>query len=321
VPNIGTGSTNTIVPQYVYVAPDGAVAAVNVLVVEVSGLSTWDTVTSTNVHYAAGATSLSLSGTASGQSLFIGGAGGDKVGSGQAFAPGGWTALATQTQSNGVDTTCDNILTSALLPSAGSNPSVSATASTPEDMSGFLLGVKVSAASPIPATQNPAWPFCKFEAAFGAGFNTPNSELTWTDLTNRLWSWDETTGIQYQLGQLQSTDARLELDNFDGALTPPPAGTAWSFTATGTPSSHSFFTVTTAQAASIAVGDGFTDTTNAGTLFTVTGIGAPSGGNVNIAFTPAATSVMASPDVVSQASLVTGVPIRLRMALGTLGGV
>src|SRR6185437_2393453 len=227
VPNIGTGSTNTIVPQYVYVAPDGAVAAVNVLVVEISGLSAWDTVTSTNVHYAAGATSLSLSGTASGQSLFIGGAGGDKVGSGQAFAPGGWTALATQTQSNGVDTTCDNILTSALLPSTGSNPSVSATASTPEDMSGFLLGVKVSAASPIPATQNPNWPYCKFEAAFGAGFNTPNSELTWTDLTSRLWSWDETTGIQYQLGQLQSTDARLELDNFDNALSPTNPGSPY----------------------------------------------------------------------------------------------
>ena len=40
-------------------------------------------------------------------------------------------------------------------------------------MSGFLLGVKVSAAGPIPAAQNPAWPYTKFEAAFGAGFNTP----------------------------------------------------------------------------------------------------------------------------------------------------
>ena len=198
---------------------------------------------------------------------------------------------------------------------------MSATSSTSEDLSGFLLGVKVSAASPIPATQNPAWPYTLFEAAFGAGFNTPGSELTWTDLTNRLWSWDETTGIQYQLGQLQSTDARLELDNFDGALTPPAPGTAWSFTATGTPSAHNYFTVTTAQSASISVGDGFTDTTNSGTFFTVTNIGAPSGGNVNVTFTPSATSVMASPDVISQASLVTGVPIRLRMALGTLGGV
>ena len=322
VPNIGTGSSSSIVPQYVYCAPDGAVAAINVLVVEISGLGPWDTVTSTDVNYTAAGTSLSLTGTASGQTLFIGGAGGDNVASGQAFAPAGWTTLATQTQTNGADTTCDNILTSAFLPSTGSNPSVSATASTSEDISGFLLGVKVSAATPIPAAQNPDWPYTLFEAAFGAGFNTPNSELTWTDLTTRLWSWDETTGIQYQLGQLQSTDARLELDNYDGALTPPsPASPAWSFTATGTPSTHSYFTVTTAQSASITVGDGFTDTANPGTLFTVTGIGAPSGGNVSIAFTPAATSVMASPDVVSRAALVTGVPIRLRMALGTLGGL
>ena len=321
VPNIGTGSTNSIVPQYVYCAPDGAVAAVNVLVVEISGLSPWDTVASTNTNYTAAGTSLTLTGTASGQTLFIGGAGGDNIASGQAFAPSGWTALATLTQSNGTDTTCDNILTTAVLPSTGSDQSESATSSTSEDLSGFLLGVKVSAASPVPATQNPNWPYTLFEAAFGAGFNTPASELTWTDLTNRLWSWDETTGIQYQLGQLQSTNARLELDNFDGALTPPsPASSAWSFATTGTPSTHSYFTVTTAQSASITVGDGFTDTTNTGTFFTVTSIGTPSGGNVNVGFTPAATTVMTS-DTVSQAALVTGVPIRLRMALGTLGGI
>ena len=50
-----------------------------------------------------------------------------------------------------------------------------------------------------------------FEAGFGSGFNTPDSELTWTDLTSRLWNWDETTGIQYQLGALQATNLTLHL--------------------------------------------------------------------------------------------------------------
>jgi hypothetical protein len=305
-------------PQYVYVAPDGAVAAINVLVVEISGLGPWDTLVGTNTNYAAAATSLSLSQNHTGTDFFIAGVGGDNVASGQAFAPGGWTTLVTQTQTNGTDHTCDNILTSAFLPSSLSNQSVSASASSAEDMSGFLLAVKVAGDDPIPATQQANWPYTIFEAAFGAGFNTPNSELTWTDLTTRLWSWDETSGIQYQLGQLQATNLNLEVDNFDGALT--PVSSPWGgFPTTGTPSAHSYFTVSTAAAAAISVGDGFTDTVNAGSFFTVTGVGVPSGGNVNVSFTPAAGSVMTS-DTVTQASLVSGTPIRVRMAMGTLGG-
>lgn len=317
VPSIGTGSTNTIVPQYVYVAPDMSIAAINVLVVEIAGLGPWDTVTGKTSNYTAAGTSVALSLGAPSQAAFtIAAVGGDNVASGQAFAPATWTTLATQTQSNGVNTAADNILTAAFLPSTLGSLSVSGTSST-SDLSAYLLQVLVSAASPIPVAQNPNWPYTKFEVAFGGGFNTPNSELTWTDLTSRLWSWDEITGIQYQLGQLQSTNLNIELDNFDGALT--PSASPWTFSTTGTPSTHSFFTVTTAQAASISLGDGFTDTVNSGTLFTVTGIGAPSGGNVSIAFTPAAAGVMTG-DTVTQVSLIDGTPIRLRFALGTIGG-
>ncbi len=317
VPNIGMGATNSIVPQYVYCAPDMSIAAINVLVVEISGLGPWDTVTSKTNNYATG-TSVSLSLGAPSQAAFtMGAVGGDNIASGQAFAPATWTSLVTQTQSNGVDTTADNILTSAFLASTLGSISVSGTSSSSEDLSGFLLQVLVSAASPIPASQNPNWPYTKFEAAFGAGFNTPNSELTWTDLTSRVWSWDEVTGIQYQLGQLQSTNLNIELDNYDGALT--PVVTPWSFSSVGTPSARNFFTVTTANSASISVGDGFTDTVNAGSFFAVTSIGAPSGGNVNVTFTPASTNIMTS-DTISQVSLIDGTPIRLRFALGAFGG-
>jgi len=224
--------------DYVYVAPDAAVAAICVLVIEVSGLQPWDIVTGPTSNYTASGTSLALSLGAPGQASFwIGGVGGNKASSGQAFAPANYTTLATVSQSNGVDTSADNILTSAFRANSSASQSVSASASA-ESMSGFMLGVYLAAASPIPASQNPNWPYTKFEAAFGAGFNTPNSELIWTDLTNRMWSWDETTGIQFQLGQLQSTNLAMEIDNFDGALT--PVSDPWSFTATGTPSTHSF---------------------------------------------------------------------------------
>ena len=202
----------------VYVAPDAQIAAINVLVVEIAGLGPWDAGVVTNANYAAASTSVSLSiGAPSQAAFFIGAVGGDNVANGQAFLPSGWTGLATQTQTNGTDHTADNILTSAFLPTTLLAQSVSGTASS-SNLSGFMLAVYTDAAGPIPAGHNPNWPYLFFEAAFGGGFNTPNSELTWTDISNRLWSYDETSGVQYQLGQLQSTNLELELDNFDAAL-------------------------------------------------------------------------------------------------------
>ena len=187
---------------------------------EVAGLGPWDTVIGTQVAYDAASTSISLSQAAGAQAtFFIGATGGDNVGSGQAFLPSGWTGLATQTQTNGVNALADNILTAAYLPSTLSTQSVSGSASTAENLSGFMLAVLVSAASPIPAGHNPNWPYLITEAGFGSGYSTPDSEITWTDVSSRPWSWDETTGIQFQLGQLQSTELTMEWDNFDAALT------------------------------------------------------------------------------------------------------
>lgn len=204
----------------VYVAPDGEIAAINVLVVEVSGLGPWDTVSGTNYNYVPAGTSIALAlGIPPRATFFIGAVGGDNTASGQAFLPSGYTALATQTQTNGSNALADNILTAAFRSSSTLAQSVSGTSSSSENLSGYLLGVEVSADNPIPAGQNPNWPYLKFEAAFGAGFNTPNSELTWFDLTNRLWNWDETTGIQYQLGEIQATSLEAQMDNFDQFLT------------------------------------------------------------------------------------------------------
>ena len=116
--------------------------------------------------------------------------------------------------------------TSAYLASNSGSISVNGTASA-EDLSGVIIGIELAAPSPIPAAQNPNWPLIKFEAAFGGGFQTPPDQLTWTDLSNRLWSWDETTGVQYQLGEIQATELDLELDNYDNALASDNVGSPY----------------------------------------------------------------------------------------------
>jgi len=206
----------------VYVAPDGQVAALTVLVVEVSGLGPWDTVGSGYpvTNYAAAATSLSLVGGAPGAaSFFLAGVGGDSTAATQTFAPSGWTTLYTVSQSDGSDQLASNYLTSAYLASSSASHTVSAAAVSATDLSGFMIAVYTTGTNPIPAAQNPNWPYLKCEAAFGAGYNTPVSEMTWTDLTNRLWDWDGSGGIQFQLGQMQSGQYTIELDNYDAALT------------------------------------------------------------------------------------------------------
>ena len=217
-PNIGTFTG--VVPQNVYVAPDGEVAAINVLVIEVAGLGPWDTVTGTYGNYAAAATSLSLSLSAPGASaFFLGAVGGDSTAAAQAFLPSGWSGLTTLSQSNGSNQLASNYLTSAYIFSSSAQ-SVSGSAGSAEDLSGFIIGVLTAAASPVPAGHNTSWPYVITEAGFGSGFNTPDSEVVWTDISNRPWNWDETTGIVFDLNSIQATNATIEFDNFDGNLSP-----------------------------------------------------------------------------------------------------
>jgi len=211
----------------VYVAPNGACAGVSVLVLEVSGIGPWDTITTVFTNFANAATSLNLALPAPPASAcLIAAVTGDSAAASQAFAPSGWTALSTVTASNGVNHVSDVVLTSAMLPSATGAASVTATAST-TDLSGVIIGVLSNAPSPIPVGWNPAWPYLWFEMAPGGGFETPPDQLQWIRLANRLWSWHEATGLQYQLAQLMSTDGDIEVDNFDGSLSPSNPGGLW----------------------------------------------------------------------------------------------
>lgn len=68
----------------------------------------------------------------------------------------------------------------------------------------------------------------------------------------------------------------------------------WTFAVSGVPADATYFTATEAQTSSIAVGDTFTSSGGFGGPFTVTSLGPPAGGNVNVYFTPDASSVMSS---------------------------
>lgn len=222
--------------NYVYVPPDGAGDGVTVLVAEVSGLGPWDTVTGTTANYAAAAKTLAMSlGAPSGSAFTIGTVSGDNASAGQAFSPAGWTGLHTVSVTNGTDTTCDSEITSAYIVTS-SSVSVSGSASTAEDLSGAILQVLATGTSPIPAGHNPSWPYVKFEMGLGSGFQTPLEGVTWTDFSSRLWSWDETTGIQYQLGAIQATDLTITLDNYDNLLSPEDSSSPYyGDITTGTP--------------------------------------------------------------------------------------
>ena len=251
-------------PADVYAAPSGAMAGMACLVIEVSGLGPWDTVTGIYTNYAAAATSLSLAlGAPSGQAFLLAAVTGDNDSAGQAFAPSGWRGLHTVTATNGSDHTCDAVLTSACLTTSGS-VSVSGTASSTTDLSGVIIGVLTSATSPIPtggviyddiysgtyldtygvpvtiAPPNPVWPGRMIaEAAFGSGYETPPDQCVWTTLLDsewpgtwsgsfvqfkRLWGWTDKSGIPWGLGQYQSSNGTMTLDNWDGSLSPSNVG-------------------------------------------------------------------------------------------------
>lgn len=238
------------VPGDVYTAPNGCLDGAAVLVVEVSGIGPWDVVTVSASNYAAGATSLNLATAApSAASFMLAAVVGDNSSASQAFAPSGWTTLYTMTATNGTNHVSDVVLTSAYLASNTGSSSVNGTASSAEDLSGVIIGVELSAPSPIPSVSGvaPGWPGRMIvEAALGAGFETPQDELTWTVLNDsaiapgsevkRFWGWADQSGIPYALAQLQSSTGTATLDNADGALTPSnSASSYYPDITTGTP--------------------------------------------------------------------------------------
>jgi hypothetical protein len=227
----------------VYVAPNGLTAAMAVTVIEVVGLGPWDQVADAYSNYANAATSLNLAlAVPSASAFLIAAAGGDNDSVSQAFAPAGWTSLATVTATNGVDHTCDAVLTAACLVTAGA-VSVNATTSGASDLSGVILGVLVNGANPISGSVSPGWASrTVLEFAPGYGFESPPDQIQWVTISDsartspnqgppRFWGWSDKSAIPWGLGQLQSASGAATLDNFDGNLSPSNPGGLWYSTA------------------------------------------------------------------------------------------
>lgn len=165
---------------------------------------------------------------------------GDLSTAGTTLTPSGWTPLHTVTASNGTDHSADVVLAAACNTTTAS-ASVTATSSANEDIAAAMTGVIVGAQTPVPPGINPAWPYTVFEAAFGSGLLTAPDAKTWTNLQafsagKRCRAWKEDTGVQFELGSLESTQLELELDNPDGFLTPGNSASPWApFVVPGTP--------------------------------------------------------------------------------------
>jgi hypothetical protein len=130
------------------------------------------------------------------------------------------------TSVNGTDAAGDTVLAAASITTAAAQ-SITGTASTPENLSGMILSVLQNPPSPVPGGLNPNWPYTVTEAAFGSGYGTAPDQMTWTPLGTRLRDWSEESGMQFELAALESSQGQLELDNFDGALSPANPGSPW----------------------------------------------------------------------------------------------
>jgi hypothetical protein len=178
-----------------------------------------------------GFTPLPDSGTVPELTFFLAAACGDSAAAQTSLAPYGWTSLATVVCSNGTDASSDAVLTAACIISAAAQ-NITATAAGAENLSGMIIAAVIDAPSPVPVVRNAVWPYVIAEAAFGSGMQTPPDEMVWVNIQSpqgghRMRSWSETTGIQYELDQLQASETEIALDNPDGYLSPSNPGSPY----------------------------------------------------------------------------------------------
>ncbi len=209
---------NALAAQNVYIAPDGAVTAMAVQVLEVSGLGPWATLAALSTGYAGAATAgpAAAPPAPSAQALAFTVLAGDND-TATVTGPGaGWTALSTVTATNGTDHASDCVLSSAYQVTSLA-PAASWSVSVAQDLAEVIAGVLVTGTAPQAPNQN--WPYMQTLAGFGSGAQTPWDQIAWTDLTARQLSGSAQRGKQYELDSIQSGTVNLSLANNDGALT------------------------------------------------------------------------------------------------------
>lgn len=236
----------------------------------------------------------------------------------------GWTLAQTITASDGTDHLGDLSQSTYYATSPGTALPLSATtAGAAMDWSVLLVSIHgVADTITLPwSWPNPAWPVVLTEMGFGSPASASPDEITWTDISGRNNSFGPLAiehAIQYEDQTLTAGTASVALDNPDGALTPPanPPPSLWSYAVSGTPAAANYFTVSAGQAAAITTGNVFIATAGGVSLglFTVTSVGAPFGGFVNVTFSPAAGQVLSSASGagVTQVYMDADIPFRVR---------
>lgn len=91
--------------------------------------------------------------------------------------------------------------------------------SNPVPYAGAMVAVYAQKTGTISGS-NPAWALIQVQAAFGYTPGRPSGLPVWTDISGRFLSLNGTRGRTFELDELSAADMTLELDNFDGALSP-----------------------------------------------------------------------------------------------------
>ena len=86
--------------------------------------------------------------------------------------------------------------------------------------SGVIVAFETLAAPVISSPDNPAWPNITVQGAFGYTPGNPTGLPVWTNITSRFLSLSGDRGRSFELDELEAADMVIELDNFDGALSP-----------------------------------------------------------------------------------------------------
>ncbi len=210
--------------NYVMVAPTGVVQGLACIVLDIAGMSKWQTLAGLSTTFANAATALSALalGAPASQAIVITGCGSDNNADTITLTGAGWTALTPVSASNGVSHTADITLNGAYQVTTGAT-SATWSSSGSQDLSAVIAGLLAVVAAP--AQPNPNWPVVAAELAIGAGPGTPPDQLTWTQVNARSLSLTGVVqGKQYNLGALAAGTGVATWDNPDGALIPPGTG-------------------------------------------------------------------------------------------------
>lgn len=232
-------------------ATDTASFCTNVF--EVTGMvNGYLTVDSVTLNTASAATTISVTTPApsgSANCLMVSAIATDNTSATYNLTSGGWTALTVVTDTN------PNVRIAPVWRESTATATATWTSSVAVNWAAAAVAIRVTGTAP--SQPNPKFPALEFQLGLGYGLDTPINAVSWTPFANRLMQWDTQRGIQFELGQVQSSPTDMTIRNDDGLFTPKgvPADFGYTLAANGTTTT---LLLANADAANVLVGDFFT---------------------------------------------------------------